>query len=95
MTPEVLRALLARSGRDFLRDLAAPGRVSVARGVVFEAEMARFSNIFALRARAVLISSDVHDTPFKLMQNAHRGFRATKKKQRKIDPNATPAVLLS
>ena len=69
VTPEVLRALLARPGRDFPRDLAAPGRVSVARGVVFEAETARFSNIFALRARAVLSSSDVHETPLKLMRN--------------------------
>jgi len=93
VTPEVLRALLARSGRDFPRDLAAPGRVSVARGVVFEAEMARFSNIFALRARAVLTSSDVHETPLKLMRNAHRCFRATTQKRRKIVPRARSMVL--
>ena len=63
---------------------AARARFWVARtlpGSILEAETLRFSSVFAVRARAVLTSSDVNKTPLKLMRNAHRSLRATMQKR--------------
>ena len=73
--------MTAGPGADFQRDLGGPGRVSVAQGVVFRGRKARFSSVFALRARAALTLVDVHETTLKLRRNAHRSFRATTRKR--------------
>ena len=81
----------------FLRSTwAARARFWVARTVldaILEGETARFSTVFGVPMRSVSPSCEVSKTVAGATFLAHRSFRATRRKRRKIDPKTRSTAL--